>query len=97
MKQNAESGVTAYEELSRYTDWRPNLLLREWPQLSSLAAELWIPCCPLLEVGENQVSGKPLETGLDTHKTPLSAQVKRGGWTFFKNRLQAAGSCPFWT
>ena len=26
MKQNAESGVTAYEELSRYTDWRPNLL-----------------------------------------------------------------------
>ena len=52
----------------------------EYPQLSSLAAEPWTPCCPLLVAKERSrwwrkgEGGKPLEPGCDTHKTPYSAQ-----------------------
>ena len=45
----------------------------EYPQLSSLAAEPWTPCCPLLVAKERSrwwrkgEGGKPLEPGCDTH------------------------------
>ena len=38
----------------------------ESPQLSSLAAELWIPCCPLLVKLRKEEKQDPLEQGL-TH------------------------------
>ena len=49
------------------------ICLMECPQLSSLAAELWIPCCPLLETREKE----PFGTGLDTHTHTHGAASRR--------------------
>ena len=44
----------------------------ESPQLSSLAAELWIPCCPLLVKLRKEEKQDPLEQGLThTHRQGL--------------------------
>ena len=73
----------------------------EYPQLSSLAAELWTPCWvmiynPLL-VWKVGVIGKPLEAGCDTHKKPNSARMQSSGKTdlFSKTACTLAGRALF--
>ena len=81
----------------RYRNVRPHSLPAESHSFVGMARET-AAMPPASKIVQETVWQRPLETGCDTHNKPKSARSQgseKAGF-FFKNRLHACRSCPFW-